>query len=489
MSFTEVPFIALLAVVYALWLLLRSQYQAKVWLLTFASLVFYGYDQWELLALILAYCLVDWGVGQWIARSRRPGLVLALGVCFNLLVLGYWKYTPLVVRTIARVALALDLPLPAAPPTDWFIPFGISFYAFTGIAYMVDVYRRQTPAEPSFWRFTLFLTFFPQLVAGPILRAREFLPNLQPAAMPDKPQAALEALQLLARGYFKKLVLADRIALAVDPFFVHVGDASTAGVWALPYVYLYALQIYFDFSAYTDIARGLGLLFGFRWPDNFHLPYLAASVQEFWRRWHVTLSQFLRDYLYLPLGGSRLGRWRTIGNLMATMLLGGLWHGASWSFMVWGGLHGAYLIVHRAWCAGPFCRRLAALEGPAGGLWRLAAVALTFHCVCLAWCFFRLTDLAQSLACVQQWFVFDADKLAAGGAADRSLWLVLAAYGAVTGMAHLGAARPAAGGRQERRVLAPLSLGFRWGTVAMLLMLALLLSPGGDAPAFIYFQF
>ena len=180
---------------------------------------------------------------------------------------------------------------------------GISFYSFTGIAYMVDIYRRARPAEPSLWRYSLFTSFFPQLVAGPILRAEEFLPQLKPDELPQRPEMPTEALALIARGYFKKLVLADSIALAIDPFFVDVMNPATLGVWSLPYLYLYAAQIYFDFSGYTDIARGLGLAFGFRWPENFSAPYLAASIRDFWRRWHMTLSRFMRDYLYIPLGG------------------------------------------------------------------------------------------------------------------------------------------------------------------------------------------
>jgi alginate O-acetyltransferase complex protein AlgI len=490
MTFTETPFWSLTAVVFGLWLLCRRSYRATLGLLLAGSMVFYGYHHWPLLFLLLAYCLVDWGAGLWIARSGRPRLPLTLGVAFNLTVLAYWKYTPLLLRTAARLALALDLPSPPAPPGDWLIPFGISFYAFTGIAYLVDVYRRCTPAEPSFLRYTLSAMFFPHLVAGPILRPSEFLEKLRPAVLPDRPEAPLEAVQLLARGFFKKLVIADRIALAIDPFFVHVADGSTAGVWSLPYVYLYALQIYFDFSGYTDIARGLGLLFGFRWPDNFNLPYLAGSVKEFWARWHITLSRFLRDYLYLPLGGNRHGRWRTYRNLMVTMLLGGLWHGASWSFMLWGGLHGLYLVLHRLWSDCPVAARLGRRTGVAGGLWRLACVVLTFHSVCLAWCFFRLSVASESLSCVRKWFVFDADKLLAGGAGGLSLWLLLAVYGAMVWVAHhAGKVLPALAELEVRLVRGPLARGFRWGFAVMLLVLALLLSPGGEKPPFIYFQF
>ncbi len=489
MNFTEQPFLFLLVITYALWLLCRGRYHARLVVLLAASLVFYAYHAWYLVFLILAYCLVDWAVGLWIARSRRPGLPLAVGVVFNLAGLVYWKYTPLLLTTACRLLLALDVHGLPPPPHGWQIPLGISFYTFTGIAYMVEVYRHTTPVETNLLRFTLYKTFFPQLVAGPILRPRDFLVRLQPGAMPDRPEAPLEATLLLARGFFKKMVLADRIALAIDPFFAHVGDASTRGVWSLPYVYLYALQIYFDFSGYTDIARGLGLWFGFRWPENFNLPYLAGSVQEFWHRWHMTLSQFLRDYLYIPLGGSRRGSWRTYGNLMVTMLLGGLWHGASWTFLLWGGLHGLFLVGFKLWSSCPLRERLRGLTGPAGWAWRAACVVLTFHAVCLAWCFFRLNVLSESLACVRQAVVFDADKCLVGGAADRSIWLLLALYGLLVAAAMQWRRAPALAALPEAPGRSPLAHGFAWGAGVMLLVLALLLAPGGEAPPFIYFQF
>jgi alginate O-acetyltransferase complex protein AlgI len=490
MTFTELPFLALLLAVYALWLVCRRNARLRLAVLLGGSLVFYGYRAPWLLLLLAAYCLVDWGVGLWLPRARRPGLVLAAGVGFNLAGLCYWKYTPLALRTLARLALALDLPrLAPPPPGDWSIPFGISFYAFAGIAYMVEVYRGALAPEGGLARFALYKAFFPQLVAGPILRPGEFLVDLRSGRLPGRPQAPLEASLLLARGFFKKMVLADRIALAIDPFFAHVGDPSTAGVWGLPYVWLYAWQIYFDFSGYTDIARGLGLWFGFRWPENFDRPYLAASVQDFWRRWHMTLSRFLRDYLYVPLGGNRHGRMRTYGNLMLTMLLGGLWHGASWTFMLWGGLHGAFLVLNRLWAGTRLRDRLARLGGAAGGLWRLACVAVTFQAVCFAWVFFRLSDLADAGGCLAKWVSFDRGRAFVGGSADVSLWLLLAAYGALVLAARRAGGLPALERLASRPVLAPLARGFAWGLAAAALVLALLLSPGGERPPFIYFQF
>jgi alginate O-acetyltransferase complex protein AlgI len=488
MTFTELPFLWLLLAVAGLWLLCRGHERLRLAVLLAGSLVFYGFREPWLLLLLGAYCVVDWGVALWLPRTRRPGLLLAAGVGFNLAGLCYWKYTPLALRTLARLALALDLPAPATP-ANWAIPFGISFYTFTGIAYMVEVYRGALPPEANLARFTLYKNFFPQLVAGPILRPGDFLIDLRAGRLPSQPQAPLEAAVLLARGFFTKLVLADRIALAIDPFFGHVADPSTAGVWGLPYVWLYALQIYFDFSGYTDIARGLGLCFGFRWPENFARPYLAASVQDFWRRWHMTLSLFLRDYLYVPLGGNRGGSVRTYANLMLTMLLGGLWHGASWTFMLWGGLHGTFLVANRLWSATRLRARLAGLGGAAGAVWRLACVALTFHAVCLAWVFFRLSDLGDAFACLGKWVAFDRGRLFLGGSADLSLWSLLAAYGALAAVASRCGGLPALEGLARRPILAPLSRGFAWGLCTALFLLALVLAPGGEKPPFIYFQF
>ncbi len=474
MTFTEQPFWILTAIVFLLWLVFRRDYCSTLSLFLAGSVVFYGYHCWPLLFLLLTYCLLDWLVGIGVESSNRPRLWLTFGVAFNLLVLGYWKYTPLLLRTFGQPV-----------PQGWAIPFGISFYAFTGIAYMVDVYRKVVLAERSFWRYTLSAMFFPHLVAGPILRPDEFLSRLRPDTLPRKTETPREALLLLGRGLFRKMVLANSIALGIDPFFTHLGDSSTAGVWSLPFVYLYALQIYFDFAGYTDIARGLGMLFGFRWPENFERPYLSASIQDFWRRWHMTLSRFLKDYLYIPLGGSRHGSLRTSLNLMLTMVLGGLWHGASWSFTIWGGLHGLFLVVNRLWASTPVGRKLRQDPGWTGRLWQFFCLVLTFHCVCAAWCFFRLTDWTQSLTCLRMVFSFDGQLMFPGAAGDVSLWLLLGAYSMKSIRFPVPAFRHA--GVAEQPSL--FTRGFQWGTAAALVLLALLLSPGGEAPPFIYFQF
>lgn len=488
MSFVDREFLYFLPLFFLLWHLTRGRYELKIAAMLGMSLVFYGFHRWWLVLLISAYCLADWAAALAIERGKRPKLALIAGITFNLGVLASWKYTPLVITTINELS-GWRIPGTDAVGAGWFIPMGISFYGFSGIAYMVDVYRGVVKAEPNLWRFSLFTTFFPHLVAGPILRAKEFLAHLRPGELPSRPEAPLEATFLIARGFFKKLVLADTIAIAIDPYFAHVAGPETAGVWSLPYIYLYALQIYFDFSGYTDIARGLGLWFGFRWPDNFNWPYLASSVQDFWRRWHMTLSRFLRDYLYIPLGGSRYGVTRTLTALMITMLLGGLWHGASWSFMIWGGLHGLYLCFNYLWSKTALHARLAKLKGIPGAVWTGVCILLTFHAVCFAWIFFRLTSLADIGSCIRKLYEFDAGKFFAGGSADMPMWTLLAGYALATALAvAVSRARPLpeAIARFEPQ---PFVRGAAWGLSFGMLLLVAALQQVGQAPPFIYFQF
>lgn len=485
MSFADSTFIYFLLIFACLWLLTRGKYLPQLGVMLVGSLVFYSYNRWWLLGLIASYCVVDWGVGLGLRRTHWPRVWLALGIGFNLGVLGFWKYTPLVARTAFEL-FGWSIVAPSSLE-GWAIPIGISFYAFTGISYMVDVFRGVIEPERSLLRYSVYTAFFPHLMAGPILRAREFLVDLRPGKLPDRSLASWEGTFLLARGFFKKIVLADTIALSIDPFFANMTNVSTAGVWALPYLYLYSLQIYFDFSGYTDIARGLGLWFGFRWPDNFNWPYLANSAQEFWRRWNMTLSRFLRDYLYVPLGGGRHGRWRTALNLMITMLLGGLWHGASWSFMIWGGLHGLYLVIHRAWMFTPVSGVLARITGPARWLWTTFCIGLTFNAVAIAWCFFRITDFNASCACVGKWFAFD--RMLAGGSADLSLWALLGGYAAATIAAVVAIGNLSLAEVPGLLAKRPMLHGLSWGIAIGLLLIAFLIAPGGERQPFIYFQF
>jgi D-alanyl-lipoteichoic acid acyltransferase DltB (MBOAT superfamily) len=346
--------------------------------------VFYARDGGAFIWVILGSILVNTTAAIWIERLRgTPAATMLLRgiVALNLLSLVTFKYSGFLAENL-KVALVTTGASPFAVPT-LLLPIGISFFTFQAISYVVDVYRGVTPAA-SLVDVAILQAFFPHLVAGPIVRANELLPQLR---TPRDPRAVLAgpAIFLIVGGVLKKTVIADELARrVVDP--VYSDPAAHSGGEITLAFYAFAAQIYCDFSGYTDIAIGLALLLGYQLPQNFNRPYLALSLQDFWRRWHMTLSRWLRDYLYIPLGGNREGRLKTYRNLMLTMLLGGLWHGASWTFLLWGGLHGAGLSAER-WAREHF-----------GGFHLPAWVAwlVTFQFVCIAWVFFRAPDLATA---------------------------------------------------------------------------------------------
>jgi alginate O-acetyltransferase complex protein AlgI len=488
-SFIHRDFFWFLPLVWSGWWFLRGRYAAQIALLLGASLVFYGWGRPAVVAVIAAYAMVDWSIGVWLGRTQRRLAVLVTGLIFNLSVLCFWKYTPLLLTTVASLSRRPQLAASIANPADWIVPMGVSFYSFTGITYMIDVYRRVASPETNLWRFSLFTSFFPHLVAGPILRAREFLAHLRPAELPQQPEAPMESLALVARGYFKKLVLADNIAFAVDPFFAEIAHPATAGVWSFPYLFLYSWQIYFDFSGYTDIARGLGLAFGFRWPENFRAPYLSNSIREFWRHWHMTLSRFMRDYLYIPLGGSRGGPLWSVFTVLTTMTLCGFWHGASWTFLLWGALHGVALLINRGWQHLAMLPRLSVLRKVPGLIRRSASIALTFTVVTLLWAFFRLTHLPESWECLRKVVWFDPNRAWFGGSADASIWLLLIMYAA--GALSFAGFRGEAPLPEFFRTLRfrPFTQGLIIGGAIGLLMLSIMLARTGERTPFIYFQF
>jgi len=289
------------------------------------------------------------------------------------------------------------------------LPVGISFYTFQTMSYTIDIYRGQLEPTQNFWDFALFVSFFPQLVAGPIERARSLLPQIlerrhfQPAQM-------MEGLRLVCWGLFKKSYVADNLAPLVDTLFA---TPNPSGLETLLAAYAFAFQIYCDFSGYSDIARGCAKCLGFEIMVNFNLPYIAAGMQEFWRRWHISLSTWLRDYLYIPLGGNRDSKGKTYRNLTITMLLGGLWHGAAWTFVLWGAYHGALLAVQRLW-SDVAMKAGGASGAPHGAALKLVRVLATFHLVCLGWLIFRAASLPQlygMLAGLAQWRpVSDGDQ-------------------------------------------------------------------------------
>ncbi|MCB9779288.1 MAG: MBOAT family protein [Alphaproteobacteria bacterium] len=389
MLFNSPVFLLFFVVVYGLYRLMGLQALGKArvplqnsWLLL-ASYAFYAYWDWRFLGLIVVSTLVDYGCGRMLdrlpdARGRARRAWLLLSVVTNLSILGTFKYLGWLTTELdaALTMLGLGAPLPVL---ELILPVGLSFYTFQSMAYTIDVYRRETPATRSFIDFATYVAYFPQLVAGPIERSSRLLPQLQSPRSPTAQQLALGG-HLILWGYFKKLVVADNLAVVVSRVFE--GDPS--GFLVLVGAYAFTWQIYCDFSGYTDIARGLSKLMGIELSVNFRLPFFASGPSDLWRRWHISLSQWLRDYLYVPLGGNRRGRLRTQLNLMLTMLLGGLWHGANWTFIAWGAWHGAALALQRA------------LPVPKLG-WpgRVAAVIATFHLTCLGFVVFRAHDLGQ----------------------------------------------------------------------------------------------
>jgi len=372
---------------------------AAAWL-ALASLAFYGYWRIEHTALLVGSIVFNYAFGEWILRGRAQGrssarALLGVAVAANLAALAYFKYADFFLRT------AVDLTGTNIPLLGIVLPLGISFFTFTQIAYLVDVHAGKV-VERNPVHYALFVTYFPHLIAGPVLHHAEMMPQFRLAEI-YRPQLRNFAIGLsfLFMGLVKKVLVADSVAPIANTVFNASPETALATSAAWMGVVAYTLQIYFDFSGYSDMAVGLSLLFGVRLPYNFNSPYKSWNITEFWRRWHMTLSRFLRDYLYVPLGGNRRGRARRYVNLMVTMLLGGLWHGASWTFVIWGGLHGAYLVVNHGW---QFLREKLGWTGRDGVIARGAAVALTLLCVMVGWVFFRAPDLATAAGILSSMF-------------------------------------------------------------------------------------
>ncbi len=395
------------------WLLVRHRTLWKIYLLL-ASYVFYGWWDWRFLFLIALCSIVNYGIAASLNRSENQRVrrwLLILSIVFNLSVLGFFKYYKFFVLSAYTLLLKLHLPC-SLPLLDIVLPVGISFFTFQAMSYVIDVYRREIPPASSLLDFSTYLAFFPQLVAGPIVRAKVMLPQFNQISTKTKIDAGRASTLILA-GLFKKVVVANYLAQAVvDPVFAEPDIFSAPDI--LLAVYGYAIQIYCDFSAYSDIAIGVALLLGFRFPLNFNAPYFATSFRNFWQRWHISLSTWLRDYLYIPLGGSRRGRMKTYRNLILTFLLGGLWHGAQWKFVMWGLLHGFYLVFERLFVGlfGANCERMGRLAKlfPTKIIKLLGAV-IVFHFVCLAWIFFRAADFSDAKLMLEQLGVFEPAEL------------------------------------------------------------------------------
>ena len=361
---------------------------AAAWLAA-ASLVFYGYWNVVYVPLLLASIVFNHGVGVRLA-ARPSRALLTAGVSANLLLLGYFKYADFFVGNLNTLGIPGEgLTLPGV-----ILPLGISFFTFTQIAFLVDVHQRKA-AEPSFIHYGLFVTYFPHLIAGPVLHHKEMMPQFARAeSYRFEWENFAVGLTIFFIGLAKKVLIADGVAEYARPVFDAAGKGvalSTIDAWGGALAYTF--QLYFDFSGYSDMAIGLSRMMGVRLPLNFASPYKAASIIDFWRCWHMTLSRFLRDYLYVPLGGNRKGPARRYVNLLLTMVLGGLWHGANWTFVVWGALHGFYLLVNHAW-------RALGWTVMSGRLGRIVSVTLTFLCVVVAWVYFRADTLTQANAII-----------------------------------------------------------------------------------------
>ncbi len=386
MLFTEPVFLfVFLPILLALYFLRREHGRYANWLLVLASIVFYakggGAFTWLMLASITFNYLMAIAVDRARSSGRDP-LVLGIAVAINLIVLGVFKYANFFTDNVNAVSLALGGRVFDVPRVV--LPIGISFYTFHAISYVVDVYRRDASAQKSPVHAALYLLLFPQLVAGPIIRYRDLAGQLARRVVSLDDVAW--GVRRFVIGLGKKVLIANTVAEAADKIFaMPTAQLSPAHAWLA--VTCYTLQIYFDFSGYSDMAIGLGRMFGFRFPENFRWPYISDSVQEFWRRWHMSLSSWFRDYLYIPLGGNRLSPTRTYANLVVVFLLSGLWHGASWTFMFWGLYHGAFLVLERV-----------GLGRVLGRTWRPLRHAYLLLVVMVGWVFFRADTLAGASA-------------------------------------------------------------------------------------------
>ncbi|MBK8284047.1 MAG: MBOAT family protein [Ahniella sp.] len=467
MNFNSWGFLVFFIVVLAFSSPLRRYSTLHKWILLLASWYFYASWNWHYLGLILFSTVFDYWIGIRFAATQSPKRLIAFSVAVNLGVLAFFKYTNFLIATANDVAAASGGQF-RFDALDILLPVGISFYTFQSMSYTIDVYRGELKPRRSLLDYALFIAFFPQLVAGPIVRATEFFSGLDnPVRIPSREVAS--ALILIVFGMVKKVVFADSLAAATDLTWSDVEGSDPAGV--LLAVYAFAFQIYFDFSGYTDIAIGIAVLFGFRFPQNFNYPYAATSLQDFWRRWHMTLSRWLRDYLYVPLGGNRKGPTRTQANLMLTMLLGGLWHGASWNFVVWGAIHGFWLVFERS--------VLARIPGWQSGTIPMTLIRwfVTFHIVCFAWIFFRAPDFATSTAVLRK-----IGSLFVGHGNFAPFHIFVVALAALL-MLHLAGARYAL---KQRIGEGPIWL-HSCATIAAVLVL-FLFAPQNTMP-FIYFQF
>ncbi len=456
-------------------LLRRTITPRLLYVVAFSLFFYYKSSGMYFLLLVLA-ATYDFMIGYSLYRTRTPWIrkmLVVMSVAINLAMLGYFKYTNFLVELSNQLFgegfLAFQ---------NIFLPVGISFFVFQSMSYTIDIYRRQLKPLESWLDYLFYLSFFPGLLAGPIVRARDFIPQIRRKVCITREMLGT-AIFLLLTGLFKKAIISDYIALNfVDRIFDDPTQYS--GVECLMGLYGYALQIYCDFSGYSDMAIGLALMMGFRFPKNFDAPYQSATITEFWRRWHISLSSWLRDYLYISLGGNRKGRTRTYLNLLLTMLLGGLWHGAAIRFILWGALHGIALAIHKMWLSVVPRAKLAGRE--MNPVMRLLGVIFTFHIVCLGWLVFRADSMQTAMELLHQIFSNFQTNIFPQLFAGYPLAMTLIVVGFLLHFVPQSI---------DRRVEGLITRTPMWGQVALLVVMiwCVMQIKSSDIQPFIYFQF
>ncbi len=474
MQFDSITFIVFFISVLTLYYVLRSVRQQKS-LLLFASIVFYAAWNPYFIFLIAFSTLLDWQLAKKIIfsnkqKTKRNWLLLSL--TSNLGLLGYFKYGEFLLQNFQKNLLLTGVNY-QAPAVDIILPIGISFYTFQTLSYTIDVYRGKIKEPAPLLDFALYVSFFPQLVAGPIVRSNYFLPQCHDLKRFDTWHIGW-GIFLLVSGLFAKVVLSDvLLAPFVDAVYQQPFKVGTVEAWAA--VFAFSGQVFFDFSGYSLCAIGAAFSLGFSLPRNFNSPYAAISFSDFWRRWHISLSSWLRDYLYIPLGGSRNGELRTYLSLSITMLLGGLWHGASWQFVIWGALHGCYLVIER------LLGFIYSNKTPSGDLYQLTVAVLIFVLVSITWIFFRAEDMTAVSAIFQALFHYQGNSIIIYDVSSKVLQIFILIsllfsfhwYSRNTSFLQIVESFP----------------GWLKAVCLIFMMLGITLISSGDERAFIYFQF
>ena len=462
-----------------IYMCLQKKMTARLVFETLFSYFFYYKSSGVYFFLLAVVTVSDWLIGGQIGKilDRNPenkGLarwLIALSVIIDLSLLAYFKYTNFFLGSISEIIGNNFQPL------DIFLPVGISFFTFQSLSYTIDIYRREIRPLPSLLDYAFFVSFFPQLVAGPIVKARDFVPQIRKPLQITRRMFGM-GVYLIIIGLFKKAVISDYISIN---FVERVFDQPDmfSGLEVLLGIYGYALQIYCDFSGYSDMAIGIALLLGFRFPMNFNAPYKSVSVTDFWRRWHISLSTWLRQYLYISLGGNRKGKLRMYLNLFMTMLLGGLWHGASWNFILWGALHGVALGCHKF-----FSQEILHHDRHyySAGWRRIVAIIITFHFVCFCWIFFRCSDMETAVTMLNQ---------VATNFHPELLWQVISGYPWVFGLMAFGIISHYLPDSWQQHIVARLSMAnvFACAVLITAVIYIVIQVKSSDIQPFIYFQF